>query len=83
MPNKLALQRSSSIGICHLQFTFCRSEFIAHRLPIIVAVIYLPSPVNLLPFFVSIHRLQFIVYRLSCVIYHFPITIYHFLTAYE
>ena len=83
MPNKLALQRSPSIGICHLQFTVCRLKFIAYCLPITVAVIYSLSPVNVLPFCVSIHRLQLIVYRLSCIIYHFPITIYHFLTAYE
>lgn len=70
MPNKLALQRSSSIGICHLQFTVLRLEFIAYLLPITVAVIYLPSPVNLLPFFCfhspfTVNRLSFIVYYLS------------------
>ena len=67
MPNKLELQRSSSIGICHLQFTVCRLEFIAYCLPITVAVIYLPSPVNVLCFHspFTVNRLSFIVYYLS------------------
>ena len=77
MPNKLALQRSSSIGICHLQFTVCRLEFIADCLPITVAVIYLPSPVNVLPFCVSIHRLQLIVYRLSFIVYYLSFSNHH------
>ena len=81
MPDKLALQRSSSIGICHLQFTVCRLEFIAYCLPITVAVIYLPSPVNVLPFCVSIHRLQFIVYRVLFIILQSPFIIFWQLTS--
>lgn len=76
MPNKLALQRSPSIGICHLQFKVCRLKFIAYCLPITVAVIYLPSPVNVLPFCVSIHRLQLIVYRVLFIIFQSPFIIF-------
>ena len=81
MPNKLALQRSPSIGICHLQFTVCRLKFIAYCLPITVAVIYLPSPVNVLSFCVSIHRLQLIVYRVLFIIFQSPFIIFWQLTS--